>query len=99
MTAQNVNGHGDAFVPRLGDPLLHQQDFIWLETQWHPGKQSGSPRCCALNRAHKQQYFQRLQQLRSSLEVRLIRRGCLNPEAEADRLLRAAFSAPSRRGH
>jgi len=99
MTAQNLNGHGESFVPRLGDPLLQQQDLIWLEIQWQPGKQSGSPRCRAQNRAHKQQYFQRLQQLRSSLEVRLIRRGCLNPEAEADRLLRAAFSAPSRRGH
>jgi len=44
-------------------------------------------------------YLAAIHQLRCGLEMRLLQTGHSQPEQEADRLIRSAFTAPSRRGH
>ena len=44
-------------------------------------------------------YLLAIHQLRCGLEMRLLQTGHSQPEQEADRMIRAAFTAPSRRVH
>ena len=85
MTAQKLNGHGGFAFPRLGRPLP--------PVQWVHGNASADAIQATSN------YLVAVHQLRCCLEMRLLWQGHPSPEQEADRMIRAAFTAPSRRGH
>lgn len=85
MTAQKLNGHGGFAYPRLGRPLP--------PVQWSHGITSADVTQAKTN------YLVAIHQLRCGLELRLLQQGHPRPEQEADRMIRAAFTAPSRRGH
>ena len=95
MTAKNLNGHGWCSPLRLNDPLLGQQQVRQPESQL----QTCSTICSQSGRAQKRARNCPLRELRSHLELRLIDRGHSSPQVAADRLIRPAFTAPSRRGH
>ncbi len=85
MTAQKLNGHGGFAFPRLGRSL-HM-------VQWVHGTTSADVTQATSN------YLVAIHQLRCGLELKLLQQGHPHPEQEADRMIRAAFTAPSRRGH
>ena len=85
MTAQKLNGRGGFAFPRLGRSLH--------PVQWVPGITSADATQATNN------YLVAIHQLRCGLELKLLQQGHPRPEQEADRMIRAAFTAPSRRGH
>lgn len=95
MTAKNLNGHQWFYLLRLNDSLLGQQQVRQPTSRL----QTRSSICSQSGRAQKRAQNCPLHELWSHLELRLIERGHSATQVAADRLIRAVFTAPLRRGH